>query len=471
MDSDQDQNQDEEVMEQNIDPSELQIPSETVKLDIFQHMRIGIKNKDVNCLCENDLESLYYCIPCKVSCCPKCSLQDHYTHLLLQKEKYTLKPPQIEHSFSSVENMLEKDENFSVTAFKGDHYVSGYLKKLCPSVTVFIAFSFQFFRTANSFFEMDIAQNVLTDLCRKLFVRYASWIMTVDTFYGKVIHLLFVPEKCFDERFKNKCEGDFLTCSVNQANSTVSIRYSVNIEHFFVQLKNALDRSIENQFFLDLMKPFQTDYPEQYNELMKLLQADQNKKKTVSVNETKLSFVFSPLSCNIQISDISLMKVKNELAAMCKQFNIQPGEYHKIDVQMIIRQIQEKIIPVYETKVAEFDQLDLHKKLLDYYAFQLLGIHIHWDRYHSLGDLDQDVREDFERETIKAREDNRNHKLTAEYLIETNLFVKHIDNPKKITDREYNYLLAFSYWLRELQEISDICYHCPTADSFLPFNS
>ena len=110
MDSDQDQNQDEEVMEQNIDPSELQIPSETVKLDIFQHMRIGIKNKDVNCLCENDLESLYYCIPCKVSCCPKCSLQDHYTHLLLQKEKYTLKPPQIEHSFGSVENMLEKDD-------------------------------------------------------------------------------------------------------------------------------------------------------------------------------------------------------------------------------------------------------------------------------------------------------------------------------------------------------------------------
>ena len=112
MDSDQAQNQDEEVMEQNIDPSELQIPSETVKLDIFQHMRIGIKNKDVNCLCENDLESLYYCIPCKVSCCPKCSLQDHYTHLLLQKEKYTLKPPQIEHSFSSVENMLEKDDLF-----------------------------------------------------------------------------------------------------------------------------------------------------------------------------------------------------------------------------------------------------------------------------------------------------------------------------------------------------------------------
>ena len=109
MDSDQEQNQ-EEVIEQNFDPSKLQMCSEAVKLDIFQHMRIGIKNKDMNCICENNLESLYYCVPCKVSCCPKCSLQDHSTHLLIQKEKYFLKPKQLDASFGSIENILEKHE-------------------------------------------------------------------------------------------------------------------------------------------------------------------------------------------------------------------------------------------------------------------------------------------------------------------------------------------------------------------------
>ena len=112
MDSDQEQNKDEEVMEQEIDPSELQIPPETVKLDIFQHMRIGVKNKDINCCCENDLQSLYYCIPCKVSCCSKCTLQEHFAHLLIQKEKYSLKPPQIDASFGSIEKLLEKDDLF-----------------------------------------------------------------------------------------------------------------------------------------------------------------------------------------------------------------------------------------------------------------------------------------------------------------------------------------------------------------------
>ena len=43
-----------------MEPKEIKnIPSqEPVKLDIFQHMRIGIKNKEDNCLCENDLNKL-----------------------------------------------------------------------------------------------------------------------------------------------------------------------------------------------------------------------------------------------------------------------------------------------------------------------------------------------------------------------------------------------------------------------------
>ena len=93
MESDQDQNQEEEVIENEIDPSSLQISPDTVKLDIFQHLRSGIKNRDFNCLCENDLKKLFYCIPCKVSCCAKCTLEEHSTHLLIQKDKYSLKSP------------------------------------------------------------------------------------------------------------------------------------------------------------------------------------------------------------------------------------------------------------------------------------------------------------------------------------------------------------------------------------------
>ena len=95
-------------MESNIRP---RTPSQDpIKLDIFQHMRIGIKNKEENCFCENDIKNLYYCIPCKISCCNKCSLQEHSTHLLIQKEKYFLNPNQINNSFNSFEEMLINED-------------------------------------------------------------------------------------------------------------------------------------------------------------------------------------------------------------------------------------------------------------------------------------------------------------------------------------------------------------------------
>ena len=100
------------LIEQQNQNEALHIPKETLKLDIFQHMKSGLNNKDKNCICENTLDNLYYCIPCKMSCCEKCSLPDHKSHLLIPKEKYTLKQNQINNSFSSIESFLSQNELF-----------------------------------------------------------------------------------------------------------------------------------------------------------------------------------------------------------------------------------------------------------------------------------------------------------------------------------------------------------------------
>ena len=99
-----------ELIEQPKSKIQIESPKETIKLDIFQHIKLGFNNKDKNCLCENIPENLYYCIPCKVSCCQKCSLSDHSTHLLINKDKYYLKPKQINNSFNSIETILSQGE-------------------------------------------------------------------------------------------------------------------------------------------------------------------------------------------------------------------------------------------------------------------------------------------------------------------------------------------------------------------------
>ena len=101
-----------ELIEQPNEKYAPEIAKETIKLDIFQHIKIGLNHKDLNCQCENIEDNIYYCIPCKISCCQKCSYPDHKTHLLIQKEKYALKPTQINNSFNSIETILSHDDLF-----------------------------------------------------------------------------------------------------------------------------------------------------------------------------------------------------------------------------------------------------------------------------------------------------------------------------------------------------------------------
>ena len=101
-----------ELIEQPNAKLDLEAPKETIKIDIFQHIKLGLNNKDTNCICENTPENLYYCIPCKISCCQKCSLPEHSSHLLVNKDKYSLKSPQINDSFKSIETILSQDELF-----------------------------------------------------------------------------------------------------------------------------------------------------------------------------------------------------------------------------------------------------------------------------------------------------------------------------------------------------------------------
>ena len=90
----------------------LQLSNGTVKLDIFQHLKLGVQNKDKNCKCDNSIDKKFYCIPCKISCCTKCTLEDHKMHLLVVKGDFDMEPKTIQKSFQVSEDLLEKDELF-----------------------------------------------------------------------------------------------------------------------------------------------------------------------------------------------------------------------------------------------------------------------------------------------------------------------------------------------------------------------
>ena len=58
-------------------------------IDIYLHLKTNMKNNSLNCKCESEKEDKYYCIPCKITCCPLCTLKKHQNHILINmREKY-----------------------------------------------------------------------------------------------------------------------------------------------------------------------------------------------------------------------------------------------------------------------------------------------------------------------------------------------------------------------------------------------
>ena len=102
----------------------LELSNGTVKLDVFQHLKLGVQNKDKNCICDNSIDKKFYCIPCKISCCTKCTLEEHKMHLLIAKGDFDMQPQQIQKSFQQLEDVLEKDELFKSIEEKKKELIS-----------------------------------------------------------------------------------------------------------------------------------------------------------------------------------------------------------------------------------------------------------------------------------------------------------------------------------------------------------
>lgn len=365
-------------------------------------------------------------------------------------------------------DIIDKELDYSVICRKDQFYLSGFVKNYEQNISVFIANSYQFFEANDSLQKMEVVQKTLHELCQRLFSRYASALSKIEILKGKVLHLLYVPADRFanDIEFPNKVLCNIINYSISYGRTIISIRYTIGIDHLFEKLKAVKDRSYENRFFLDLMQPFQKEYPDQYEMISTIVNEDEKKKKTVSVSEIKQYYYFSPFSVKEVITESSLMRVKKEIASICMANGILPGEYHGKQATEMIRKIQINLVNHFEEKIASYDKMELHYMALKYYSHELNEVYMQKERYFSLRDLDEEIQQEFLRKTMKYREENRRNKYTAEYLIESNLYIAHSEAPLLITGDDFNYLLAFSDWLCALQEISDICYQRPD-DSFI----
>ena len=93
------------IMDENkMTQSQEDNPTIPKNLDIFQHLKLNIKNELENCKCQSD--NTFYCIPCKVSVCERCNLDSHRKHILILKKDFELNESKVNEIFTPIETLI-----------------------------------------------------------------------------------------------------------------------------------------------------------------------------------------------------------------------------------------------------------------------------------------------------------------------------------------------------------------------------
>ena len=345
---------------------------------------------------------------------------------------------------------------------KGCYGFGGNVKRLNDNTYVFLAHNVEFFTEKDFRHNEHTAIKTIEELNQRLFERYADLLCEFNVIKGKTIQVVFMPWDYANTKFA----GGFVSDSARNIvfsdeyvdDDTVIIRYTLNAERLLSEIQHSSGRVVENLYFKELLSPLEKYDSEKFKLFQEKLLEDSSLKKTVGVFQIEQPYYFSDRAIDTNISEVSLTKVRKEIAKICLESGAVPGEYKGKDATNIIRTMQASLVSSFEHKISQFDKMDLHYQALNYYAIQQHGIFLNAKRYNAFTDLDENIQLEFEEKTRSIREEYRRNTGTIKYLLESNLFVKHVDTPTMCSKEEFNYLLAFADWLVVLQDDADMCH-------------
>lgn len=361
-------------------------------------------------------------------------------------------------------NWAAKDDALGYISLhhKGCYGFGGNIKRLNDNTYVFLAHNVEFFTEKDFEHNEHTALKTIEELNQRLFDRYAEILCEFDILKGKTIQVLFMPW----DYANTKIAGGFASDSTRSIvfsdeyvdKDTVIIRYTLKAEQLLSEIQHSSGRVAENLYFKELLLPLEKYDSEKFKLLQEKLLEDSSLKKTVGVFQIEQPYYFSDRAIDTDISEVSLTKVRKDIAKICLESGAVTGEYKGQDATNVIRAMQTSLVSFFEQKISQFYKMDLHYQALNYYAIQQNGIFLNAKRYNAFTDLDESVQREFEEKTRSTREEYRRNAGTITYLLESNLFVKHVDTPQECSKEDFNYLLAFADWLVVLQDDADMCH-------------
>lgn len=310
----------------------------------------------------------------------------------------------------------------------------------------------------NNIEQLDNITTLLDDLIMRKIVTCFEYFNNLSEASKKSLYFIFLPfeyAKKVGFDLSDNTKMVFSECIEDE--NSLDFRYTINYDLLCLRIKESSDRTTENDFIRELLEPCNKYYPNEINIMNEYLNKTNTEKKEVDVFQIELDYAYNNSFRKYNVNDYNYLKVKKKIAEICLKNNISPGEYYGKRATDIIRKMQKELIFQFEEDIYNYNQLDLHIKLLEMYSNSTHEIYAHRKRYNLISNVTDDILNEVRSNIIEQREEAKQNSRTLLYLIESNLYLNR--NKKNIiNDDKLQYLLAFSHWLVNLNDTADICY-------------
>ena len=360
-------------------------------------------------------------------------------------------------------NVRENEFGYSSLEHKGLLGFGGEMKKYVNGTYLFLAHNLEFFLSDDLNVHTQTNIRIIEEINQRLFNLYGEIIFKDEFFENKIVQIMYMPKhyaKRVDHNgFTKNPNLKYVYSDINVMGNSVIIRYTVNEEALMQDLMGVINRSVEVRYFLELIKPLEK-YINKYTEVVEQrIYKDLDMPKQVGVFSMELDYYVSDELINYKMDGVNFAKVRKTIAQVCYKKGIQPGIYKGKEATRVIREIQQTLVEIFENQIKDYDQQELHLKILTYYSDELHQSIVNLKRYSSFKDIDADILLEFETRTRTERENNRRNIRMAQYFVETNLAIIHSDKKLLCSKKEFETLLAFADWLVVLQDNADNCYY------------
>lgn len=360
-------------------------------------------------------------------------------------------------------HVINGEGGYSVFDHKGLLGFGGEMKKLGTSTFLFLAHNIEFFRSEDWDINNYNSIRVIEELNQRLFNYYGELIFNNSFFENKILQIIYMPphyaEKVDHNGFTKRQDIKYVYCDINVMNSSIIIRYTVNIDNLMQDIMDSKNREVECNYLVELIKPLEIYIGKYFESIKKEILNDISLPKQVGVFSIEQDYYISDKMINFRMDSIDFAKVRKTIAQICFESGLQPGQYRGREATKVIRKMQQTLIGDFEEQIKDFSQKELHLMILSYYSDQLHQSIVNLKRYTSFKDIDPQILQEFETNTRKERENNRRNIRTAQYFIETNLSINHTNKSLICSKTDFETLLAFADWLVVLQDNADNCYY------------